>query len=117
MHPSTAHTRLTDQEFVVRKVIFINTRVKKVWEALTNPEYTKKYFFHCQVNSDWKTGSPIIFTMEQEGVENVVMKGQIQYIDPEMTLSYSIFTPEEEPEPKLHTEVSFQLLPDRKSVV
>ncbi len=47
------------KEFIVKKKVAINAESSIVWDALTNPEKTKEYFFNCEVFSDWKVGSPI----------------------------------------------------------
>jgi len=47
----------------------INAPVSKVWDALTNPEQIKKYFFGTNAISDWKVGSPLEFKGEWEGKE------------------------------------------------
>jgi len=39
-------------------VIFIRTKPEKLWEALTDPEFARKYWFGTTVESSWKTGSP-----------------------------------------------------------
>jgi uncharacterized protein YndB with AHSA1/START domain len=38
--------------------IFIRTTAQKVWDALTQSEFTTKFFFGRTVESDWKKGSP-----------------------------------------------------------
>ena len=47
--------------------INIESPVSEVWEALTNPELIKEYFFGTQTITDWKTGSPIRFIGEWQG--------------------------------------------------
>ena len=42
------------KDFIVKKEITINATPAEVWDALTNPEKTKEYFFNCEVHSDWK---------------------------------------------------------------
>jgi uncharacterized protein YndB with AHSA1/START domain len=39
-------------------VTYIRTTPHKLWSALTEPEFTRKYWFGMDVLSDWKTGSP-----------------------------------------------------------
>jgi len=39
-------------------VTYIASTPEKVWEALTSPEFTTRYFFGRTVESDWRTGSP-----------------------------------------------------------
>ena len=38
------------KDFVVKKSISIHAPAEVVWDALTNPEQTKKYFFNRQIN-------------------------------------------------------------------
>jgi|KBSMisStandDraft_5_1062788.scaffolds.fasta_scaffold14533_3 uncharacterized protein YndB with AHSA1/START domain len=45
----------------------IKAPVARVWDALTNPETIKKYFFGTDTHTNWKVGSPIRFTGEWEG--------------------------------------------------
>lgn len=35
----------------------IHTTIDKLWEALTTPDITKKYWYGFQLESDWKVGS------------------------------------------------------------
>jgi uncharacterized protein YndB with AHSA1/START domain len=39
-------------------VTFIRTTPEKLWEALTDPQFTRTYWFGTTVDSDWKKGSP-----------------------------------------------------------
>ena len=39
-------------------VTYIETTPEKLWEALTNSEFSKRYWFGTEVRSDWKVGSP-----------------------------------------------------------
>jgi uncharacterized protein YndB with AHSA1/START domain len=38
-------------------------RRKKLWEALTSSEFSKRYWFNTELRSDWKVGSPIALVM------------------------------------------------------
>jgi uncharacterized protein YndB with AHSA1/START domain len=38
---------------------YIRTTPDRLWDALTNPEQTKKYFYGLDVRSDWKPGSTL----------------------------------------------------------
>ena len=53
---------------------------EKVWQALTDPEIVKQYFFGTQVTTDWKVGSPITYSGEWEG-NSYEEKGKILEID------------------------------------
>lgn len=66
----------------------INASVEKVWEALTNTEIVKQYFFGFNQETNWKTGSPILWTGEYEGT-TYVDKGVVLKFLPNTKLSYS----------------------------
>ena len=75
---------------VINKTITINAAPEKVWDALTNPEKTKQYFFRCEVQSDWKPGSSIIFKGEPAPGQNIELKGKIIQIQPGQLLKYTV---------------------------
>jgi len=82
------------KELKVKKSIEIEAEILKVWEALTNPELTKNYFFGCEVISDWKTGSPIIFRQFEEGKKIIYVKGKILEIENGKFLQFTAWGPE-----------------------
>lgn len=40
-------------------VAYIATTPEKLWQALTTPEFTARYWFGRRVESDWRVGSPV----------------------------------------------------------
>ena len=44
--------------------IFIETTAEKAWEALTSSNFTRKYFYGMNVESDWKLGSKLLWSWE-----------------------------------------------------
>ncbi|MFT3910889.1 MAG: SRPBCC domain-containing protein [Ferruginibacter sp.] len=78
------------EQFIVKKHIAINAEPSKVWDALTNPEKTKEYFFNCEVFSDWKVGSPIKFKGRIMLVKKIEMNGKILAIEPGRLLKYEL---------------------------
>ena len=96
-------------ELIVKKSIKVNADISAVWDALTNPEMTKKYFFDCEAISDWETGSVIEFKMEKDGETIVAVKGIILNIEAEKLLQYSCFTPDTEQDKSTHTIVTYEL--------
>src|ERR1041384_2641727 len=78
------------QQFVVKKSITIHAQPEEVWDALTNPEKTKKYFFRCEVHSDWKAGSPITFKGKFLYLIKFEMSGIILEVEPLKRLKYSL---------------------------
>jgi len=47
---------MAGDEFVY--VTFIKTTPEALWKALTDPEFTRKYWFGVTQEADWKVGSP-----------------------------------------------------------
>jgi uncharacterized protein YndB with AHSA1/START domain len=47
---------MTKSEFVY--ITYIKTTPEKLWNALTNREFMKQYWFGTRCESDWKAGSP-----------------------------------------------------------
>ncbi|HRN58142.1 MAG TPA: SRPBCC domain-containing protein [Agriterribacter sp.] len=78
---------------IVKNSITINAAPEKVWDALVNPEQTKKYMFGCETVSDWKTGSDLLWKGNYEGKEMVFVKGKILSLEPGNFLSYSTIDP------------------------
>ena len=89
---STAKTKSINnmKNFIVKKKVDIKAEPAEVWDALTNPEKTKKYFFNCEVFSDWKEGSSITFKGTILLVKKIEMNGKILKIQPEKLLQYSL---------------------------
>jgi uncharacterized protein YndB with AHSA1/START domain len=63
-------------------VLYIRTTKEKVWEAITSPDITQKYFFNSRVQSDFQHGSEISYHMDTaEGNERIPVKGKILKIE------------------------------------
>lgn len=78
---------------IVKNSILINASPDKVWEALVNPELTKKYMFGCETVSDWKVGSELLWRGNYEGKEMVFVKGFVLEIEPNKKLKYTVIDP------------------------
>ncbi len=77
-------------QFAVHKTITINATPEKVWDALTNPEKTKKYFFNCEVISGWKEGDTITFKGRMFLIMKIEMTGKIVKAIPGKLLQYTL---------------------------
>ncbi|MBL7933457.1 MAG: SRPBCC domain-containing protein [Bacteroidia bacterium] len=77
-------------DHIVRKSIDIKAEPGKVWEALTNPELTRKYFFNAEVYSGWKVGSPIVFKGRMFLIKKFEMNGEIKAIERNKFLKYTL---------------------------
>ena len=78
---------------IVKNTITINAPASKVWDALVNPQQTKKYMFGCETVSDWKPGSPLLWKGVFDGKELVAVKGIVVSIQPEKYLEYTTIDP------------------------
>ena len=81
------------EKLVVQNSILIDADIAWVWDALVNPEQTKKYMFGCETVSDWKIGSSLLWQAMYEGKEMVFVKGIILDIKPNRLLKYSVIDP------------------------
>ncbi len=78
---------------IITNSITIKAPVEKVWDALVNPEQTKKYMFGCEAISDWKPGSELLWRGNYESNDMVFVKGKIVEINPGKFLSYTTIDP------------------------
>jgi len=67
-------------------VTYIRTTPEKLWTALTDPEFTKMYWSGMKPKSDWKVGSPVVWS-DEDGTPGD--KGEVLRSDPPRVLSYS----------------------------
>jgi len=81
------------KHLTIHSSILINAATDKVWDALTNPEQTRKYMFGCITISDWKPGSPLLWQYHHDGKDVVAVKGNIVAIEPGKFLAYTVFDP------------------------
>lgn len=84
----------TNQEAKMKGFVYqivITASAEKVWESLTNPEFTQKFWFGRSVISDWKLGS-FVSVITPEGKEEV--KGEVVEYQPYKRLSYTWKTPD-----------------------
>jgi uncharacterized protein YndB with AHSA1/START domain len=102
---------MTKPEFVY--TTFINTTQEKLWHALTDKEFTERYWFGCSLTSDWKVGSP----MHMERAGKVLNECIILESDPPHRLSYSWLTIIDEVMKKERpSRVTFVLEPSQRAV-
>lgn len=77
------------EDNIIKKEILIDTTISKVWDALTNPELMGQWMWEgMSVTSDWKVGSPIIFTGKFYNT-NYTDKGTILKLENEKVFSYN----------------------------
>jgi uncharacterized protein YndB with AHSA1/START domain len=60
-------------------VTFIRTTPAKLWQALTEPQFIRQYWFNTTIECDWKQGSPWKMVGADGGLTDT---GEILEIDP-----------------------------------
>jgi len=90
----------------------VHAPIEKVWDALTNPEIVKQYFFGTNLKSDWKQGSTISFSGEYEGTP-YEDKGTILSIKENDHIEYSYLSSwaNKEDKPENYLWVKYSLEP------
>ena len=89
--------------------VYIRTTPEKLWQALTDPTSTKKYFYGCAVRSEWKVGS----TIEHVNPDGTLaLSGKILEMTPPHRL-VTTFTQEHDPEAKHEkpSRVTWEIVP------
>ena len=84
--------------------IVIAASAEKVWESLTKPEFTEKFWFGRKIYSDWTVGSTVSVITPDGSAE---VTGKVLEYNPNQRLSYTWQTPEETAEQA--TTVVFEL--------
>jgi uncharacterized protein YndB with AHSA1/START domain len=94
----------------------INASTHKVWEALTDPELIKKYFFGTNAITDWQVGNPIVFEGEYEG-KKYHDKGTILIYREKELLRYTYWSSMSgiEDKPENYVTISYRLKGDYNS--
>jgi uncharacterized protein YndB with AHSA1/START domain len=67
------------------EVIFIRSSLAAVWDALTNPEVTQRYWFGTRIESDWRVGSKVLWLRNGEVTDEQVVLA----VDPQRSLSHT----------------------------
>lgn len=70
---------------------WIRATPQEVWNALTQPELIRQYFFGTEAISDWKVGSTLHFKGEWEG-KPYLDKGFILASEPNQLFRYSYWS-------------------------
>jgi uncharacterized protein YndB with AHSA1/START domain len=88
----------------------ISAAPAQVWEALTDPEVIRKYFFGAEVASTWQPGSPITWSGEYDG-RSYQDKGEVLECVPEQRLRLTHFSPlsGQEDKPENYHQLTYEL--------
>jgi uncharacterized protein YndB with AHSA1/START domain len=89
-------------------VTYIETTPEKLWDALTNPEFTRQYWFGIDVTSDWKVGSSMKYMQNGEAK----VEGKILAAERPKLLSYTFRDTTGEAAKEPPTKVTLELEPE-----
>ena len=78
-------------ELFIRKTIEIDAPAATVWKVLTGNEFIPQYMFGCITETDWKTGSPLLWKGAADG--KLYVKGNVVSIEPPHHLAYTVIDP------------------------
>lgn len=53
----------------ISQVIYIKASIESVWDALTNPDMTQRYWGNTRIESEWRVGSKILYVRDGEVVD------------------------------------------------
>ncbi|MGE5460649.1 MAG: SRPBCC family protein, partial [Solirubrobacterales bacterium] len=79
-------------ELTTEVSITISAPPSAVWEALTDPELIRRWFFGVETETDWAEGSPIVHRGEYQG-RPYEDKGTIVRVVPERLLVHTHWSP------------------------
>ncbi len=91
---------------------YIATTPEKLWDALTNGEFIKQYFFGSEFVSDWQVGSS--FKLINKAKDKVDHHGEVLVYEPYrlLTVSWSV----NDVEGERFSKVSYELTPLNSTV-
>ena len=96
-------------------VTYINTTPEKLWNALTDPELTRQYWFNHRNASNWKEGS----TWEHQNYDDpsdVHVVGTVLESKPPRRLVLSWSTPANKGVPEKTSRATFEIEPMMEAV-
>ncbi|MDW3196423.1 MAG: SRPBCC domain-containing protein [Cytophagales bacterium] len=99
------------EALIIKEEILINGTTQEVWDALINPEKTKRYMFNCEAVSNWKVGSRLLWNANINGNPTTFVSGVVRDFEPENKLVFTTFDPNSSIKdiPENHIPVTYTL--------
>jgi uncharacterized protein YndB with AHSA1/START domain len=107
-------TTMTEQATQVYSV-FIRATPEQVWDGITKPEFTTRYFHGTKIDSTFEPGAPYL-SVAGDGGETLV-DGEVLESDPPRMLKHTwraLYDPETASEP--HSRVTWEIEPQEGGV-
>jgi uncharacterized protein YndB with AHSA1/START domain len=107
-------TTMTEQTTQVYSV-FIRATPEQVWDAITKPEFTTRYFHGTRVDSTLEPGTPYLSVAGEGG--DTLVEGEILESDPPRLLKHTwhaLFDPDQASEP--FSRVTWEIEPHEGGV-
>jgi uncharacterized protein YndB with AHSA1/START domain len=101
---------MSKPEFVY--TTYIETSAEKLWHALTDGDFTERYWFGHRAASDWKVGS--LFRFAKQGKPTI--EGKVLESDPPRRLAYTWDPCSTDAERERPSRVTFDIEPRGKVV-
>jgi uncharacterized protein YndB with AHSA1/START domain len=102
---------MSKPEFVY--VTYIETSAEKLWHALTDGDFTERYWFGVRLRSDWKAGSSFEMVRSDGTVSDA---GKVVEYDPPRRLAYTFVNLSDEYKGELPALATFVIEPLGKLV-
>jgi uncharacterized protein YndB with AHSA1/START domain len=67
--------------------IYVRATPERIWQALTDPEIVRHYYFGSVIDSDFQPGSPIIYKQPDTG--RIDIEGEVLEADPPRKLVHT----------------------------
>ncbi len=91
-------------------VTYINTTPERLWNALIDPEMTRRYWGHHKNVSDWRPGSTWVH--QDYGDDSIVdLVGKVVENSPPRRLVLTWASPADEANEAKHSRVAFEITP------
>ncbi len=89
--------------------IDIRATPQQVWQAITDPEWTRRYFHETSIRSTWQVGAPVYYDMPDGSLAS---EGTVVEYDPPRRLSLTMrFTFDEKLAAEPPSRVTYELEP------
>ena len=102
---------MSKPEFIY--VTYIETTPEKLWHALTDGDFTQRYWFGARLRSDWKVGSSFEMVRSDGAVSDA---GKVVEFDPPRRLAYTFVNQSDKYKNEFPALATFDLEPYGKLV-